>query len=360
MKRKLMSVVLAMSMALSLCISTSAAETPATGLRDYDVVKESAHKTVSAGGYSYDCYTTLYYGASSKGCLWAVERGKKDAEASLRTYLYEDGVAVLDTGWSTSHAYIHYLNTKNRAVSGEIQVKGEYKLYHEGGADHTSGSAPVVSYYAGREAEEERPVASRYPVNGKGETYGSYLDADTVGYAPDLISAKGENDVYGYVRREDFAPDLRTREEVIQWQAEVDRDNMIPLYDLEGNVIGRYALGTSQDQMEMDPVILEQLNEMTGGNAARFMPPEVQNVQTDIETRYPTNSRGETYGSYLDAERYGYAPEWICVKGDNDKVGYIRRNEFRDSDEVVLKVYDLEGNAIDTFTREAGSSEIEF
>lgn len=40
---------------------------------------------------------------------------------------------------------------------------------------------------------------------------------------------------------------------------------MIPLYDLNGNIIGEYALGTTQEQEEIDPAILADIYEITGG-----------------------------------------------------------------------------------------------
>ena len=82
--RKILSALLAAAMTCAMCLSAGAADvSPCI----YDLEKESTHKTVSAGSYSYDCYTTLYYGNASKGCLWAVEKNKKDAQAALKTYL---------------------------------------------------------------------------------------------------------------------------------------------------------------------------------------------------------------------------------------------------------------------------------
>ena len=75
-------------------------------------------------------------------------------------------------------------------------------------------------------------VVTAYAVNDRGETYGSYLDRNAVGYAPDLVKAKGLHDRYGYLRLEDYAPELDSVEELVRWQTQVDRDNLIPLYDL--------------------------------------------------------------------------------------------------------------------------------
>ena len=349
MKKKFWTSILSAAMACALCVSAAgaAAVEPLASSGD----KESAHKTVSAGSYSYDCYTLLYYGSSSRGSVWAVEKNKKDAPAALRVYLYENDEVSTSAGWSTSNDYIHYLNTRSRAVSGDLRVEGEYMLYHPNGSDYTSATAPKVYYTLNRSADDREAVSS-YPVNSKGETYGSYLDRHTAGEAPELIAAVGEDDVHGYVRQEDFAPELETLEEMQRWQAQVDQDNLIPLYDQEGNEIGTYALGTSQEQAEVDPAVLAQLNALTDGNGADHLNvPLVPVVQTDA---YPTNAQGQTYGSYLDREKYGYAPDLIKAKGDNGVSGYLPLQQFRSARSRVLNLLDLNGSVVDTFTIEDG------
>ena len=222
--RKILSALLAAAMTCAMCLSAGAADvSPCI----YDLEKESTHKTVSAGSYSYDCYTTLYYGNASKGCLWAVEKNKKDAQAALKTYLYENDDLVEETSWSTSNSYIHLLNTKKHAVSGDIRVEGDYRFYHDNG-DYTSGSAPVVRYSTSRSAAERMAVTS-YPTNAKGETYGSYLDRDKYGYPPQLISVIGDNDRSGYVRLSDFR--AANRPANVVWD----------VYDLKGNVIDTFS-----------------------------------------------------------------------------------------------------------------------
>ena len=344
--RRILSALLAAAMTCAMCLSAGAADvSPCI----YDLEKESTHKTVSAGSYSYDCYTTLYYGNASKGCLWAVEKNKKDAQAALKTYLYENDNLVEEAGWSTSNSYIHLLDTKKRAVSGDIRVEGDYRFYHDNG-DYTSGSAPVVRYSTSRSAAERMAVTS-YPTNAKGETYGSYLDRNTVGQAPDLIAAMGENGVEGYIRLNDIAPELFTLEEIRQYQAQVDANPVIPLYDLDGKVIGSFVRGTTQDLATPDPVIVQKLDAMTGGKSADFLP-SAQPIP--VKHDYPTTANGESYGSYGDRDKYGYPPQLISVIGDNDRSGYVRLSDFRAASRpanVVWDVYDLKGNVIDTFSR---------
>lgn len=344
--------VMAAAIAFSLAVPAGAATTDPESLQPlayYDGTQDSPHKTVYAGDYTYDCYATLYYGSSSKACLWLVENGSQDGPASLRACLYENGELIDNSSWDNSNSYIHFVNTGNYSVSGSLAADGEYKAYHDQSkSDFTSGWSRQAEHdYSGRSATKE--AVSSYPVNQNGETYGSYLDRHTVGYAPDLISARGENGARGYIRLEDFAPEMMSLAEVQIWQASVDADNMIPLYDLNGNVIGEYALGTTQEQEELDPAILADIYEITGG----VMPMKLNEplAPTYDPNAYPTNSQGLTYGSYADWTVYGYAPELVSVRGDEGKSGYVHLNELRAAQTGgSLTVYDLDGNPIDTFT----------
>ena len=86
-----------------------------------------------------------------------------------------------------------------------------------------------------------------YPVNSKGETYGSRLLARITGYEPDLVSAIGTEGQSGYVRIEDLrGPVIHTPEEAVAYTKSLsDAPQMIPLYDLEGGVIGEFAIAHS-------------------------------------------------------------------------------------------------------------------
>ncbi len=350
MKKRIMGLSLVLALCLPLAVSAVAADASQDGTvapYNYQKVIDSRHKTVSAGSYSFDCYTTLYYGTSSKASVWLVEERGRDSLAAVKSYLYEDGVAVETSGWKEGTSYIHFVNTGTRAVSGNLSAEGEYKAYHSGaGSDYTAGIAPSATYTTARSAEKGKPPVFQYPVNSKGETYGSYLDRHTVGKAPDLISALGEGDIFGYVRREDFAPQLDSIGEVQRWQAKVNENNMIPLYDLDGAVIGQFALGTSQE--ETDPVILARVEGLAGGRPIKV---NQRAEPAFVADAYPTNAKGETYGSYLDRHEFGYAPDLMSVLGDSGKQGYIYTQQFRNAERGdCLDVYDLDGKVIDTYS----------
>ncbi len=87
-------------------------------------------------------------------------------------------------------------------------------------------------------------VDGDYPKNSKGESYGSLLLADYVGYMPDLqymAAYPPEGRPEGYIREAELheaGTALRglSKEECPHWHS-------IPLYNSEGNVIGEYKVG---------------------------------------------------------------------------------------------------------------------
>ena len=80
-----------------------------------------------------------------------------------------------------------------------------------------------------------------YPKNSKGESYGSELLAEYVGYSPDLrylAEYPPEGRPEGYYRYSDMAALPKNLPE-----SECPHNFTIPLYDSEGNVIGEYKVG---------------------------------------------------------------------------------------------------------------------
>ena len=55
-----------------------------------------------------------------------------------------------------------------------------------------------------------------------------------VGYPPDLIAAAAANGQEGYLRRSELAEYL---------SSDSPQDNSLPVYDLDGNVIGEFIFG---------------------------------------------------------------------------------------------------------------------
>lgn len=85
-----------------------------------------------------------------------------------------------------------------------------------------------------QELAKEWLVNGDYPKNAKGETYGPESLESIVGYPPDLIAAAATNGQEGYLRRSELAEYL---------SSDSPQDNSLPVYDLDGNVIGEFIFG---------------------------------------------------------------------------------------------------------------------
>jgi len=90
-------------------------------------------------------------------------------------------------------------------------------------------------------------IPSGYEVNENGQTYGSALIRDELGYEPDLVSAMGVDGTLGYVYSVDLADDFMPSnpKEALTWQLEnAGKSKTIPLYDSDGkSIIGEFFIG---------------------------------------------------------------------------------------------------------------------
>ena len=106
------------------------------------------------------------------------------------------------------------------------------------------GSKLSVAWYIDRQA-----AAKGYPVNSRGETYGSNMP-EVYGCSPDLILAVGTNGEEGYVRNSElndsgYPGGVHNPEQALaymEWLETQPATRHIPLYDCEGNVIGQFGV----------------------------------------------------------------------------------------------------------------------
>lgn len=84
-----------------------------------------------------------------------------------------------------------------------------------------------------KELAEQWLVDGDYPKNSNGETYGPEILFDVVGHMPDLISTTATNGQDGYLRNSELEALISSFDE--------QRSNKLPVYDLEGNVIGEFT-----------------------------------------------------------------------------------------------------------------------
>lgn len=331
---------------------------------------DSAPYDLSYGGYSYEIYTTLSYapGCFKSGVWMVADRTVPGNTMSARVYLIsEDGHVLADSSWMTETGAMNVNFAETRRISaddGVLYAGGQYRLYSSGGMLALSGQAPEVCYDQGDicDAQSLRPMSRQSaPVNSQGLAYGSLLDYDLNDL--DLIAAVGTDGTQGYVLREQFSPEFFTLAAQQQYHDSLLENNLIPLYDLNGEQIGAYALGVPSEE-ELDPVTQARVDELTRQDPANnILPTEIQvpatlneKKQANINARlengaYPTNSKGETYGGLFDQYVVGYQPDLLAVRGDSGQCGYVYTKDWdRSQTGNALPVYDLSGNVIDQFT----------
>ena len=102
-----------------------------------------------------------------------------------------------------------------------------------GTADLKSKQTVVEPDQFMKELAEQWLVDGDYPKNSKGETYGPEILFDVVGHMPDLISTTATNGQDGYLRNSEL--------EVLLSSFDEQGANKLPVYDLEGNVIGEFT-----------------------------------------------------------------------------------------------------------------------
>lgn len=144
---------------------------------------------------------------------------------------------------NTEDSFLYYNPDRSYGASGAVAClawvsfdggyRYDYRL-HETNVAGYSRSADWEAQIAVL-AETTLTEDGAYPVNAAGETYGSVLLADMAGQNPDLVSATNQKGVAGYIRIADV-PTIGPDVSVAAIQA-------IPLYDMNGNVIGSFEIG---------------------------------------------------------------------------------------------------------------------
>ena len=153
----------------------------------------------------------------------------------------EEAVAYMQT---RPESYTIPLYDLQERVIGEFEIGGVMEIsgctLEEAKALAASGTGSSAAQLTG----QTMLVNGGYPRNSQGQTYGNHLMAQELGYEADLQAAVGTEGQEGYVRREDLqGPEIRTPEEAVAYMKTRPDSWKIPLYDLQGNVIGEFEIG---------------------------------------------------------------------------------------------------------------------
>lgn len=364
----------ALSIAALCSVSAFAAET-------YD----SQCASHGSGEQMYDYYSSLYSSAGPKwrAATWVQAQNGKTVPAGYlkaQAFLYDaTGSLCKSTVMQTNTTAANYLVVVAPGLNsaGEYYSRGEVSLYLN--SEYTTVTAPTL---ADGETDVMKTIKATldqdgsYPVNALGETYGSMLLSHVVGYKPDLIAAIGTNNVKGYVRTDELAPYTTTPDESVALAASV-KDSVLPLYDLNGKVIGTFVqdAGVSSNSKAFKGSTFDAARTKVAAGSYITPAQTAKLPKTDQElaalaqsalaiTPYSRNSKGLTYGSDSMARTVGYSPELIAVMATNGTSGYAKKNEFyftsqhaqQDPASAVISVYDLDGKVVGEFKFEVGQS----
>ena len=257
MKKKMMGLALALVMCMSLCIPAFAQT------RTADVEYDSSSKDVSY----YSVYSALYVGIEPcwRAGTWIRADRTVSANqmgANSRLY-YGDGSLRIDTGFvfNSSSDYFTFSTTPYVYGAGSYYSWGQVRVWngYQWVTDNCEKTQTIGRSNTMAALLDTLNENGGYPVNERGETYGSAMLSDVVGCEPELIDAVGTDGIRGYVRADDLDPHVYTPEDAAAYMAAFNDNRELPLYDLSGNVIGTFELqvaATSNDSafadMDMD------------------------------------------------------------------------------------------------------------
>lgn len=349
-------------------------------------------------GQEYEIWSTIYEDSSTeyRGASWVHTSNSVNVPAramGASVGLYSKGGEVymeLDPTFNSAPTTTHFRTTSDiYPYDGDVYAQGKIYLRNSASSDDyrfylTAETRKLFPDSKSAETEYQDTLAQladatllsdgTYPVTASGETYGSELLANQVGEIPDLISAIGINGVSGYVRADEFYPNLKTAADVDAYVAAMEQNTAgyreIPVYDLNGNVIDRFHVLTTEN--EITDEIQATIDYLEQQDAIRNEEPPAHlaaQISKDF-AGYPVNSKGETYGDQTMFSASGIEPDLRAAIGTNGEHGYIRTSDtisgkftigsrfdaekymeymLTQPDSYLIPLYDKEGNVIGQF-----------
>lgn len=383
---RVMSLALALATCGTLCAAAGSetAPVPPPVPTTWTEYKSPVTSITGAGTYKYQGYTALYSkGRRYRAAAWVqpVSGSVPGGYMGAKVELYEENGTMLDR---TDMVYNTSADSFTAAVINNpvISLNGVYsrgKYTCNLGRSSKSGSLgkteTVFFTQYGLTGEpprlEDQLQNGRYPINEQGKTYGSALLEDVVGVLPDLIAVVGTTGQHGFVKREDMQdPVVRTLAEAKAAMANRPGSRMIPMYNLEGEAIGKFAISSGIAKISAGCTLENAQTMVAAGTAAKDDSQLVEQT-TLINGDFPRNSKGETYGNVYMVNELGREPDLQAAVGEDGIEGYIRNDEIEtpkfDTIEEQLAyqksqppfwfipLYDFQGNEIGQFRVSNGS-----
>lgn len=120
--------------------------------------------------------------------------------------------------------------------SGYFYSQSRVCFYNGNGYDY------FTAYRSPNLAVPASLVNLEYERNDNNETFGSGLLTELLGVEPDYIAAIGIDGTKGYIRTNELYTVPTSPEEAIATMQQERKDKTIPLYDIDGNIIGSFMV----------------------------------------------------------------------------------------------------------------------
>ncbi len=328
MKKKIVSMGLAVMMCMSLCISASAANSS----------KDSDKSPVIVNGTDCSIWSTIFENNNKyRAATWIQTDDNSVISAGsvkIQSFMY-DSTGELDSSSESvlqSDYNFHVAYTDFRAASDYAYGNGIVNVKNSAGSWKRHDTEDTPYYYLQKtmliDSLKDTLRDGKFPQNSYGETYGSMMMKDVTGQIPEMIAAKGYNGESGYVKQSDLLADS----DAVVNMKHVGR--VIPLYDLNGNEIGTFMVRFN-DSTEIIGMNMDEVRAKL--EDGRIEDPILWDLaeKTLINGAYPTNADGETYGHPKLRKMVGYMPDLIQASNEDGLRGYVRH-----TDEPIMKMSD--------------------
>lgn len=342
---------------------------------------ESGYAYDDAGDTSYKIQSILYQDSTRtyRASTWVetVDSSRVPANyIGVKAELLSDDIGdiIESTGWeyNTTTDYFKYAVTPRTTTSDRVYSRGQYKLYT--GTSHKTDYAPETTYVGGSRAIPQSVLSTlnadgSYPETASGLTYGSTRLAEVVGTEPDLIAARGIGGVRGYVKNTDLNPNICCEADYQEYLDNLDANDWeIPLYDLQGTVIGAFQITKSEEVIPDadNPEIVKAALEAEANGKIHISESKAKLIAEGlVNGEYPKNASGQTYGSTVLAPIVGHDPDLIAVRGENNVRGYVKNEDLNpeintaadyqeyldnlDANDWKIPLYNQDGSVIGKF-----------
>lgn len=232
---------------------------------------ESGNASSTAGSRSYDVWSSKYAQSPNTVAAWVCESDNVKVPvyymgAQARAY-NEAGGLIHSSEWTYNQIVDNYVFAAfEESYTDRFYSKGQAKLYT--GTSYLTKSCPQ------NDAELCPALAgiTEYAVNAAGQTYGSAMLADVIGYEPELIAAVGDNGVSGYVRSNELSPEMKNPKQADEYMKNLQDRRAIPVYDLNGKVVDSFTMKsveTLSDDLAQDIANREEANRQMTASAMK-------------------------------------------------------------------------------------------